>query len=1272
MLQERDDIIQKLTDDIALAKSQNQDTRHTDLMKTVEFLEGQVLLLEAKCREKGSSVNQIEMDMDGSEVPVIGKAEKKVQRSAAPRASASSGGQAAENKVSELQKELREAKQALNDQQAEFEQLLAKQAEEMTAEFERSSSRFTSIEENRTGLEDLIAHLKTENEQKSENCERLKRLIVQQDEVVAEQKKVMEAQAANTSFAMENMRKMLAEAQQKLKEDMARIQSKDAELLTLRDFKVTYAQKMKDLQEDYIKIQDENEKLLKDVEQNMKSTWELKNQTTHLSRELESATFSLNSKEKMVAKMSAELSELNDTVKQERFTMGRMKNAIIAQEAIVQQEKQASDALRSKLTELQQEYHQLEDEKSMATHEVAELSNRLKVLENELETHAEVKEAEMKISSARVQRSVSLFAGETEHAMASSKAHFADLEMRLQREQQRANDAVKEANQLKLDLVLFQEKYDADEIAARKKELMEQIESGQQAHRAAQEELEPLREELQNLRCKVFDFGLNDEISRSMVEEEQRADRLRNEQFMELMLQEANGKCEDLKSRLDVLLEKNESVEKEYRSAVIKARRATEAHEQLLAENSTLEKDLSESQQQLQQAKYEINKLQLSLKDAGLSVKGLQEIKSEMEVQTKNLIAQVSALEELLRQVNSQRDILQEELSSTKILLRKNQDERDLLAHNSEKYLKKLEENRDLGRSFEEVKSHLSIKTEKLQTKTLESEALQAEMQKLKEKLFASEEQTRSVEDTLIQCEGVLNTSKQRLEVMEQDVQKRVSVEKFLRERISDLSNQVGSLTAEKEALTKHVHSLKNMDENMNLLQEQKLSLSTDLERATASNCILKESLSDAERRLAELTEKISIASNHSSEKESILSAENQASSLALETIKKEYNVLKLKAAEDASSIGKLQEQFDKQNEKFQIVLKTLEETQQQLSDTSAAATEAASKFSAEKAQIQMEVTELYNLLEAKKAEFLSHDQRLRSAESEIQALTKEKLAKLLESANMLADLHASKSESSSLSMRLHDSAETLHDMKIRVDALQNEKNDMLHKLDRLGQENASLEMKLHVNDENPSIAQLQQHVEMFKADNEQLSKLAKSMQEEKDHVQLEARKMQADIVLLTSRLEAAQAAEREALALKAKLSSEADALKVKLSEIAAAKGDTDGKSQRTELQEQVSDLLSQRELMIEELAQRKAMLEATVKEMELTMSGAEQAVLTKGEEIKGLVLLFPIFVCSYVCVLRGFQDDYYSDYVHVIHSIVDLVIFFFIVLSVSSQGYSC
>ena len=62
MLQERDDIIQKLTDDIALAKSQNQDTRHTDLMKTVESLEGQVLLLEAKCREKGSSTNPIEMD----------------------------------------------------------------------------------------------------------------------------------------------------------------------------------------------------------------------------------------------------------------------------------------------------------------------------------------------------------------------------------------------------------------------------------------------------------------------------------------------------------------------------------------------------------------------------------------------------------------------------------------------------------------------------------------------------------------------------------------------------------------------------------------------------------------------------------------------------------------------------------------------------------------------------------------------------------------------------------------------------------------------------------------------------------------------------------------------------------------------------------------------------------------------------------------------------------------------------------------------------------
>jgi hypothetical protein len=33
-------------------------------METVESLEGQVLLLEAKCQEKGSSTNPIEMDKD--------------------------------------------------------------------------------------------------------------------------------------------------------------------------------------------------------------------------------------------------------------------------------------------------------------------------------------------------------------------------------------------------------------------------------------------------------------------------------------------------------------------------------------------------------------------------------------------------------------------------------------------------------------------------------------------------------------------------------------------------------------------------------------------------------------------------------------------------------------------------------------------------------------------------------------------------------------------------------------------------------------------------------------------------------------------------------------------------------------------------------------------------------------------------------------------------------------------------------------------------------
>lgn len=55
---------------------------------------------------------------------------------------------------------------------------------------------------------------------------------------------------------------------------------------------------------------------------------------------------------------------------------------------------------------------------------------------------------------------------------------------------------------------------------------------------------------------------------------------------------------------------------------------------------------------------------------------------------------------------------------------------------------------------------------------------------------------------------------------------------------------------------------------------------------------------------------------------------------------------------------------------------------------------------------------------------------------------------------------------------------------------------------------------------------------------------------------------------------------------------------------------------------------------MVEELAQRKLLLEAALKEAEVTMTGAEKAVANKTKEIKTLVSVCACMrACACVCV---------------------------------------
>ena len=210
MLQERDAQIQQLK--LMAEERQGQ----SNLLGIMKSLEDQVQVLEAELKAK--------REIDSNEEPVLIKSEsRKVQRAAVLPSPAAVDA----DRLRQLEAELQQAK-------IEFEKLLARQAEEMTMEFERmfqKQAHITGEVEVKQDVEQLRADLA----EKTNTCNSLKLLIEQQDEVMAEQRKVLEAQTSSSTVAVDNMQKMLKEAQQMLKNNIFSMQSKDAEIAALQE-----------------------------------------------------------------------------------------------------------------------------------------------------------------------------------------------------------------------------------------------------------------------------------------------------------------------------------------------------------------------------------------------------------------------------------------------------------------------------------------------------------------------------------------------------------------------------------------------------------------------------------------------------------------------------------------------------------------------------------------------------------------------------------------------------------------------------------------------------------------------------------------------------------------------------------------------------------------------------------------------------------------------------------------------------------------------------
>jgi chromosome segregation ATPase len=1439
MLQERDAQIHKLK---SMAEERQDQSNFLGIIKS---LEDQVQVLEAELGAK--------KEIDSNEEPVVIKSES--QRAAAPPPAAAVD----VDRLRQLEAELQQAKINLNDQQAEFEKLLAKQAEEMTMEFERMFQKQAHI----VGEEELkqeIAQLKADLEEKIKTCNSLKRLIEQQDEVVAEQKKVLEAQTSSATFAVENMQKMLKEAQQKLKENLLTIQSKDAanaELLVQFEAikKQMQSQEMEmdeqnvyqkqKLQAEIQRVRDDcrreidalkAKQLIQNNEAHQKQVWELQDKNQRLVRELEDRVHSVDMKDKAVAQLTSDLREKQKTMSSMQTKMDRMENAIMAQENLLQEANRVAADLRIKISSLERAAEESIHESELgAFEELAMVKNRLRVLEGEYEAmknmvankkpDLDISPISVKKQGVRAQRStpstptgdISQGADQA-HMMASSDLCLAQLEMQLKKEKDRADAAEHAATQLKVDLLMYEEKYEEDwqdQLVQKKHELLVEIKSTAESCRHAEEQIHALQLELAEERrlrhqgkVQVDDEKMEMRAMMEMIQSreqspaskeseqhEQKILRLRSEEserhdqkILLLRLEEADGRCTDMQARLDKLFEKNIAVENKSREAEIERKRAVDGQEKYKEEISILQKDMAEEQKKVLQYENLLEKLQREKRDMSgeilvlrtdatarvqmntrlkeqnstLSefikqdkdtIEGLQadldalrDAKSkadqQMQEMMQEMFAKVTKLEEMLRDTQSQRDALQEEKRLRDVELRVVKNDltgvlhaRDALKEQINSLLTEVakaqaEESR-VHAEMKEMKEsgikQILDKEQLIQTLTDQVKKLTADLDNERtnsQKLAGAREEL----DELVQREQsqVAALEKEKRLAMEQasldkellakETEKALTMVSQLTAELKHVKTQLEVLEAEKEAQIDQIQTLERKYADASGKQDEKAVLERNLVGAEsemkvmlASKRVLedkvrhfemqekawklsednlnahirqqKEALDKSNSELEKSARDVEVSQQKRDELKSMCDELKAAGADAVQRHREDVSLREDELRNVESELAAAKRELTDSKSRLENQVKMLEaELKQSLDAKSSAAllgdslkraVAEISKLSAENISLREQINELQDLFETKKADIAMHDERLVAAESEIQSLTKEKMSKLVESAKLLADLHAAKSDSSNITMRLHSSIERQEDMKMQIEALALEKTELQHEIERFKQENESLAKKISalqsevnrvssngtdVLSENTALSN---ELQIYKDENEKLTRMVKSgeasellmqkmkqsWQDEKARVESETRVVQAELALLSSRLEAAHAAERELLQQQSKLASEVDGLRaeneklraqaeaIKLDEQASGKQKSSGSASNDaealkEAQEQIKDLLSQREIMVDELSQRKRLIDSVMKEAEETMRGAEMAVRMKSSQIDTLVSAEWDWVC--------------------------------------------
>ena len=844
-------------------------------------------------------------------------------------------------RLSDLQVEFDEAKQSLDNQQAEFEQLLVTQAEEMTAEFEQSLQKqakamraeqvqghfsgsaepdvhdqcsrlqqhiesqekaLMSERENSFAMEEkirlqteetqeLINKLENEIDEKTKNCEGLKRLIRQHEDFISEQKKVLLAQASSASITVQNLQHMLEDSKHKLKDNAAQIVSrdnqinelqsrnaknlraaaiqKDREFAALRQEFNAQAERMKtEFAVEYETLKARFERLTKEGDQHMKAAWERQEEIKVLSNELHDCKHLLGVKDETIIKLSAELEQMQHNFAAANSKIDRMQNAILAQESVIEGDKNEANDLRVEIRRLEQlQADKVCEADLVAFEELAEVKSRLEVVQGEYEAMNEYVQSlpghdvagglgqQVNIRVVKAQRATLTATGEEHQHLEASQVKLAQLEISLQKERERADASEHSLTQLKVDLIMNEKNTEESTQIARKEELVREMTELKTECRHAAEQVTLLQRQLELSRRALKEKDDYLKQRDEMLESQTKHDR---DKLLEFQLEEARGQGDDLQRRFDLMFEQKMAVENSLKLADKEKREARHNLEAMNTQLSELRQELSDALKRVHEQEAVVEMLKKEKETLLGEVSGTSTSYKTMQ---RNLDAHKEQAAELMQRLerNQQQYELEQDQVAQELNASKNEVFR--LQADATAAAKQISD-------AEAETRLLSAKVTKLETQLKQLQTLHDDLQ----------EKTKTLDEEKEQAAKALKQSQKALQALQ------VDLERTQRGR-AECEAEKQKMAA---TISEHVQMMKDMQSERDHLQADHHELSRNVADYKVETARVKKQLEDKEASITRLSDALESARKLKVDAE----YDNKKSSSKVQALEKELSHL--------------------------------------------------------------------------------------------------------------------------------------------------------------------------------------------------------------------------------------------------------------------------------------------------------------------------------------------------------------------------------------------